>query len=88
MTKYFALLPAAGVGSRMGVDHPKQYLDLHGRPMLWHTIRAFDTHPRIERVFVVRSPEDAWWETCDWSHFAKLAPLTCGGATRAESESQ
>lgn len=85
MTKYFALLPAAGVGARMGVDHPKQYLDLHGRPLLWHTIRAFDTHPRIERVYVVRSAQDAWWETSDWSHFAKLVPLTCGGATRAES---
>ncbi len=85
MPRHFALLPAAGIGSRMGVEHPKQYLDLHGRPMLWHTIRVFDTHPSIECVYVVRSAEDAWWQTCDWSHFAKLRPLTCGGESRAES---
>jgi 2-C-methyl-D-erythritol 4-phosphate cytidylyltransferase len=82
---HFALLPAAGVGARMGVGHPKQYLDIHGRPMIWHAIRAFERHPAIARVYVVLAAEDGWWADYDWSAFAKLSVLRCGGATRAES---
>lgn len=69
----------------MGAGHPKQYLDIHNRPMIWHAIRAFERHPEIERVHVVLSPEDGWWADYDWSAFAKLSVLRCGGATRAES---
>lgn len=83
--RHFALLPAAGVGARMGAGHPKQYLDIHGRPMIWHAIRAFERHPAIARVYVVLSPEDGWWADYDWSAFAKLRVLRCGGASRAES---
>jgi 2-C-methyl-D-erythritol 4-phosphate cytidylyltransferase len=85
MPSHFALLPAAGVGARMGADHPKQYLDIHGRPMIWHAIRAFDGHPAIARVYVVISAEDGWWDGYDWSGFTRLTVLRCGGATRAES---
>lgn len=83
--RHFALLPAAGVGARMGAGHPKQYLDIHGRPMIWHAIRAFERHPAIDRVYVVLSAEDGWWADTDWSAFAKLIVLRCGGATRAAS---
>lgn len=69
----------------MGVGHPKQYLDIHGRPMLWHAIRAFERHPGITRVYVVLAAEDGWWADYDWSGFAKLVALRCGGASRAES---
>jgi 2-C-methyl-D-erythritol 4-phosphate cytidylyltransferase len=85
MSRHFALLPAAGVGARMGVEHPKQYLAIHGRPMLWHAIRAFEQHAEIARVYVVISAGDAWWDGYDWSAFAKLRVLRGGGATRAES---
>lgn len=85
MSRHFALLPAAGVGARMGAEHPKQYLDIHGRPMIWHAIKAFDGHAAIARVYVVISPEDGWWDGYDWSAFAHLTVLRCGGTTRAES---
>lgn len=85
MPSHYALLPAAGVGARMGGEHPKQYLTLHGRPMIWHAIRAFERHAEIDRVYVVISARDAWWDDYDWSAFAKLRVLRCGGATRAES---
>ena len=39
--RYFALIPAAGVGARMAADGPKQYLTLGGKPMLRHTLDAF-----------------------------------------------
>jgi len=85
MSRYFALLPAAGVGARMGAAHPKQYLLIHGRPMIWHAIRAFELHPAISRTYVVISAQDAWWDSFDWSAFCKLVVLRCGGETRAES---
>jgi 2-C-methyl-D-erythritol 4-phosphate cytidylyltransferase len=85
MSQYFALLPAAGVGARMGAEHPKQYLLIHGRPMIWHAIRAFERHPAISRTYVVISKQDGWWDGFDWSAFSKLVVLRCGGETRAES---
>lgn len=85
MSRHIALLPAAGVGARMGADQPKQYLDIHGRPMLWHAIHAFQRHPGVDRVVVVLSPEDRIWDGHDWSGFGKLQVLRRGGETRAET---
>lgn len=81
----FALVPAAGSGSRMGAATPKQYLDLLGRPLIWHTIHALSAVPEIARVCVVISAGDEWWDSYDWSAFNNLQVLRCGGATRAES---
>ncbi len=85
MKHFIALLPAAGVGARMGVDFPKQYLELAGRPMLWHAIRAFEVAPAITRTYVVLSPADGYWMDYDWTGLNKLSVLRCGGATRAQS---
>ena len=41
MKRYFALIPAAGVGARMAAASPKQYLPINGVPMLQHTLEAF-----------------------------------------------
>jgi len=84
MPRFFALVPAAGFGSRMGSELPKQYLPLSGRPLIEHTVRALAAHPRIERVYVVLSPEDGWWEGQGIAH-EKLVVLRCGGAARAQS---
>lgn len=87
--RYFALIPAAGVGSRMGVDCPKQYLYLQGKPVLQHTIESFLACDEIECVFVVVSQEDEWLDD-----FIVSAPrwdagrvrfLHCGGKTRRDS---
>lgn len=69
----------------MGAAHPKQYLDIHGRPMIWHAIQAFEAHPSIDRVYVVISRQDGWWDSYDWQSSDKLVVLRCGGETRAES---
>ena len=81
----FALVPAAGSGSRMGAATPRQYLDLLGQPLIWHTIRALSAVPEIARVCVVISAGDEWWDGYDWSAFDRLDVLRCGGATRADS---
>lgn len=86
MPRYFALIPAAGSGSRMGADVPKQYLPLLGRPVLWHALSALCAHPAIARVIVVLSADDAGFASADWSAFSdKLDVVRCGGATRADS---
>jgi 2-C-methyl-D-erythritol 4-phosphate cytidylyltransferase len=86
MANFFALIPAAGSGSRMGDELPKQYLSLAGKPMIYHALRTLCSSPRITRVFVVLARGDGEWLRHDWSEFSgKLAVLECGGATRAQS---
>lgn len=81
----FALIPAAGSGTRLPAEAPKQYLPLAGRPMLWHAVRAVCVPP-VESVFVVLAPGDRAFATHDWSAFAgRLEPLYCGGETRRDS---
>lgn len=86
MPRYFALVPAAGSGARMGVNQPKQYLALSGRPLLYHTLQRLAACADIERVFVVLAAGDAQFAQHDWLPFAdRIAPLYCGGSTRAAS---
>jgi 2-C-methyl-D-erythritol 4-phosphate cytidylyltransferase len=81
----YALIPAAGSGTRLPAEAPKQYLPLAGKPMLWHAVRAVCV-PRVESVFVVLAPEDKTFATHDWSAFGeRLQPLYCGGETRRDS---
>jgi 2-C-methyl-D-erythritol 4-phosphate cytidylyltransferase len=84
--KTYALVPAAGSGSRMGVAEPKQYLSIAGKPLLYYAVRALAAHPRVEQVFVVLAPGDKRFAPADWKEFpARIVPLYCGGETRAAS---
>lgn len=70
----------------MGAGLPKQYLPLAGRTVLWHTLRALASVPRISHVWVVLAEHDAWFDAIDPSMFAaRVTALRCGGATRAAS---
>jgi len=81
----FALIPAAGTGTRVSKKQPKQYAALAGKPMLWHAIRAVCV-PQVESVFVVLAPGDKAFARQDWKAFkGKLEPLYCGGETRRDS---
>jgi 2-C-methyl-D-erythritol 4-phosphate cytidylyltransferase len=79
----FALVPAAGSGSRMGGEVPKQYAPLAGRTMLEHAIDALLADARIERVLVVVAPDDIRHRglACE----ARVEFVAAGGASRAES---
>lgn len=84
--KYFALVPAAGGGTRMGGECPKQYLPLAGMPLVRHALQTLAGVPAISRVYVVLAPDDELWDGFDWRDLAaRLTVLRCGGATRAES---
>jgi 2-C-methyl-D-erythritol 4-phosphate cytidylyltransferase len=86
---HFAIVPAAGSGSRFGAAKPKQYSSLAGRSMLEHAVRALARHPSIECTFVVLAPGDRDFSVCDWDAQDRnalggaVAPLYCGGPTRA-----
>ena len=87
-SKYFALIPAAGSGMRMGSPMPKQYLPLAGKPLLMHCVAAFAAHPKIARIGVVLAPDNTLFDSYDWSGFGgKVLPLRAGGATRSASVS-
>ena len=86
MPNYYALIPAAGFGSRMGGETPKQYLSVLGKPLIHYAVAALCRHAMISRVYVVLAPDDQMWKSYDWSAFdGKLKPLYCGGAERFES---
>ncbi len=81
--QYVALIPAAGVGTRMAADGPKQYLPIAGKPMLRHTIDAFLSSPLIAHVYVVVSAGDPYIDALVPA--AGVTVLRCGGASRLES---
>ena len=58
---YWALIPAAGIGKRMGSDTPKQYLALLGRPVIAHSIERLGNHPRMAGIIVVLRSGDPFW---------------------------
>jgi 2-C-methyl-D-erythritol 4-phosphate cytidylyltransferase len=90
--KYYALIPAAGTGSRMSDANPKQktvpkqYMALNAVPMIAHAMMVLAREPRIAKLFVVLSPDDVWWDNYEWRGWEdRLQVLRCGGATRAET---
>jgi 2-C-methyl-D-erythritol 4-phosphate cytidylyltransferase len=86
MPKLFALVLAAGSGTRIGDSVPKQYLPVAGKPMMFHSIEAIAAVARVERVFVVLAPLDRHWVAHDWSAFPeKIEATFSGGARRAET---
>jgi len=79
-----AVVPAAGSGSRMRGDTPKQYLMLCGRSVLERTVRALLAYPRIDRVVVgVASDDDRWCGLSLASH--PRVQMVEGGDTRAQT---
>lgn len=86
MTRFFAIVPAAGSGSRFGAEMPKQYLPLAGQTVLFHTLAVLCANPAIEKVLVILAPDDGWWPNHDWSGLGdKLETIFQGGETRADS---
>lgn len=82
--RYWAVIPAAGVGSRMQSDRPKQYLKLLGKTILEHTLECFCHHPSIESVVVVLSKDDPYWATLPIANHPKIK-VTEGGSERCHS---
>ena len=86
MTEFYALVPAAGFGTRMGNELPKQYMPLAGQPMIAHALNTLCSNRDISMVFVVLAPDDTLFQGYDWSRFGdKLQTLFCGGEKRSDT---
>lgn len=80
----WAVVPAAGRGTRFGGDVPKQYLEVEGRPLIAYTLAALTAHPAVEGVVVAIGENDADWP--GWNELEGKPIRTCtGGASRAAS---
>jgi 2-C-methyl-D-erythritol 4-phosphate cytidylyltransferase len=82
--KFWAVIPAAGVGRRMQADRPKQYLPLGGLSVLEQTIAIFSRHPRIAGIVVVVSDGDPYWAELNIETAVPLYVAT-GGTERCHS---
>lgn len=80
----WTIVPAAGVGSRMQANRPKQYLNLLGKTVIEHTLELFLGHERISGVIVAISPEDPYWPELSVSRQPRLAKVE-GGSERCHS---
>jgi 2-C-methyl-D-erythritol 4-phosphate cytidylyltransferase len=82
-----AIIAAAGTGSRMASDRPKQFLQLAGSPIIFHTLKPFELCESIQEVIVVLPPEEsaAFLALAAKQGLRKLARVVPGGPTRADS---
>lgn len=82
--RFWAVVPAAGRGSRMGAEIPKQYLPLLGRPLLLHTLLRLASHPAIAGVAVGVVSSDPGWPGLA-GQIPKLVCTATGGAERVHT---
>ncbi|ABI57181.1 2-C-methyl-D-erythritol 4-phosphate cytidylyltransferase [Alkalilimnicola ehrlichii MLHE-1] len=82
--RIWAVLPAAGVGRRMGGPLPKQYLPLAGRPVIARTLDRLLALPAVHGAVVALSPEDNHWDALGYRH-RKPVHRVPGGAERSDS---
>lgn len=82
-----AIIIAGGVGSRMGKDIPKQFIEVKGKPVLAYTLEGFQKHPLIDAIEVVCIDgwEDDVWAYVEQYGITKLKWITKGGASGQES---
>ncbi len=88
----WCVIPAAGRGTRLGADRPKQYLPLAGRPLIVHTLQRLAAMPQVQGLMVALAPDDMHWETHVKPLLEPSGPcrgkpvqVTTGGAERADS---
>lgn len=80
----WAVVPAAGRGTRFGGPTPKQYLPLAGKPVIAHALEAVLAHPRVAGAVVALAAGDELWP--GWRELAGKPVLRCeGGSERADS---
>ena len=82
--KISAIVPAAGVGSRMQADRPKQYLILHGHTVLEHTVEVLLRHPDVGQVVVAVSDNDPYFGSLALANHPRVVRVS-GGKERADS---
>ena len=86
--KSIALIPAAGMGKRMGASINKQYLQLNGMPIVARTISVFEQSPLIDAIYLVIPAEEIPYcqkHVVEAFGFRKIAAIVPGGRERQNS---
>ncbi|MCG9561445.1 2-C-methyl-D-erythritol 4-phosphate cytidylyltransferase [Vibrio chagasii] len=79
-----AVVPAAGVGSRMKADRPKQYLQINGKTILEHTVEKLLAHPQVSQIVVAISDDDPYYPELPLTQNPQVIRVA-GGSERADS---
>ncbi|SMY36283.1 2-C-methyl-D-erythritol 4-phosphate cytidylyltransferase [Photobacterium andalusiense] len=82
--EFIAVVPAAGVGSRMAADRPKQYLHIAGKTILEHTVDRLLSLTEITRVVIAISADDPYFPLLPLATDPRIIVVD-GGAERADS---
>lgn len=84
--KISAIIPAGGSGVRMGIDVPKQFLEIDGQPILAHTLRTLEESEWIHSMVLVMPASEVDRSRQQWSsQFPKLDQVIAGGNERQDS---
>lgn len=80
----WAIIPAAGRGTRFGGGIPKQYLEVAGKPLIAHALDTLLAHPRVVGAMIALAADDTRWP--GWTRRHDKPVLQCvGGGERADS---
>ena len=79
-----AVVPAAGIGSRMQTECPKQYLKIGDKTILEHAVASLMAHPRVAHVVIAISPGDSWFASLPLASNPSVTVIN-GGEQRADS---
>jgi ribitol-5-phosphate 2-dehydrogenase (NADP+) / D-ribitol-5-phosphate cytidylyltransferase len=87
LKKNVAIILAGGTGERFGADIPKQFVKLAGKPIIYHTIEAFEKHPLVDEIFLVvhKNFYHLMEELISNGGYKKIKKILLGGSTRQES---
>jgi len=82
-----AIIVAAGSGSRIGSDKPKQFLEIHGKPIIIHTLERFASCDTVDEIVLVLPADEieSFAKSADRFSIKKINRIVAGGKTRAES---
>lgn len=81
---FWLVIPAAGIGSRMQAQCPKQYLTVANKTILEHTLACFIGHPGVRGIVLPLAEHDRWWPESNLAQHP-LIQTVIGGAERADS---
>ncbi len=83
-TNIWGVVPAAGIGTRMQSEVPKQYLPLHGQTVIEHTLSRLNRHPAVSGVMVALAAHDQHWHALPVEVTGQVL-TTIGGKERSDS---
>jgi 2-C-methyl-D-erythritol 4-phosphate cytidylyltransferase len=87
MSRIAAILPAAGLGTRMGADMPKQFLELDGTPLVIHSVRRIASCPLVTDIIVATRADvvETLEERIRGERFMQAVRVVRGGDSRQDS---